>query len=232
MVPVLKGPFQANTISNYLKKKLEPFYSEGKGRIVCPVCIVFASGDKYRIVYYTRTEFKAHYEKRHQPPGTTPGQIYVLASAYNCKDLVDQRNANPFMDGKCTHHEVHYSGHLRDLLLKSGTILPMLTLKVPAAARGEPEVVELDGDEERTKPGTPGSSWRLESRPLPRPGVTQPSFQGAAPPGEQEAGPLSGLRAASPSSRRAALPSSLPAALPGGQQAAPPSGPSAALPSG
>jgi hypothetical protein len=66
MVPVLKGPFQANAIADYLKRKLEPFYSEGKGRIVCPVCTVFASRDEYRIVYYSRTEFKAHYEKRHQ----------------------------------------------------------------------------------------------------------------------------------------------------------------------
>jgi hypothetical protein len=180
MVPVLKVPFQPNAISNYLTKKVEPFYSEGKGRIVCPVCTVFASGDEYRIVYYSRTEFKSHYEKRHQPfegtvyQGFATGyntqmyeatQIYILASVYYCKDLVDQRNASPFKDGKCTHHEMHYSGHLRDLLLKSGTILPTLTLKVPAAARGEPEVVELDGDEERTKPETPGSSRRLESCP-------------------------------------------------------------------
>jgi hypothetical protein len=43
MVPILKGPFQANAIADYLKRKLEPFYSEGKGRIVCPVCTVFTS---------------------------------------------------------------------------------------------------------------------------------------------------------------------------------------------
>jgi hypothetical protein len=115
------------------------------------------------------TEFKAHYEKRHQHfegtayQGFATGyntrmyeatQIYILASAYDCKDLADQRNAYPFKDGKCTHYEVHYSAHLRDLLLKSRTILPPLTLKVPVTARGEPVVVELDGDKERTKPTT------------------------------------------------------------------------------
>jgi hypothetical protein len=63
MVPVLKGPFQPNAIMNYLKAKLEPFYLQGKGRIICPVCTVFTSGEEYRIVYYSRTEFKAHYEK-------------------------------------------------------------------------------------------------------------------------------------------------------------------------
>jgi hypothetical protein len=180
MVPVLKGPFQANAIMNYLKVKLEPFYLEGKGQIICPVCKVFTSGEEYRIVYYSRTEFKAHYEKRHhhlegaayQEYPTRYNtrmyeatQIYALASGYDGKGVVDQRNANPSKDGKCTHHEVQYSSHLRELLLRNGTILPTLTLKVPAAAKGEPEVVELDDDEERTKPEASGSSRRQGSRP-------------------------------------------------------------------
>jgi hypothetical protein len=114
MVPVLKGPFQANAVMDYLKRKLEPFYSEGKGRIVCPVCTVFTSGDEYRIVYYTRTEFKSHYEKRHQHFEGTAYQgfgtgyntrmyeatlIYTLASAYDCKSVADQRNLSPFKSG-------------------------------------------------------------------------------------------------------------------------------------
>jgi hypothetical protein len=180
MVPILKGPFQANAIMDYLKRKLEPFYSEGKGRIVCPVCMVFTSGNEYRIVYYTRTEFKAHYEKRHQHFEGTAYQgfgtgynirmyeatlIYALATAYNCKSLADQRNVSPFKSGRCTHYEVYYSGHLRELLLKNGVILPPLTPKALAAAGGEPVVVELDDNDERIKPEASGSSRQPEGRP-------------------------------------------------------------------
>jgi hypothetical protein len=128
---------------------------------------VFASGDEYRIVYYTRTEFKAHYEKRHQHFEGTAYQgfgtgyntrmyeatlIYTLASAYDCKSLADQRNISPFKSGRCTHYEVYYSSHLRELFLRNGVTLPPLTPKAPAAAGGEPVIVELDDDDERTKP--------------------------------------------------------------------------------
>jgi hypothetical protein len=99
MVPVLKGPFQPHAIMNYLKAKLEPFYSEGKGWIICPVCTVFTSGEEYRIVYYSRTEFKAHYKKEGTAyQGYAIGyntrmyeatQIYALASGYDCKGIVD-----------------------------------------------------------------------------------------------------------------------------------------------
>jgi hypothetical protein len=73
-------------------------------------------------VYYTRTELKAHYEKRHQHFEGTAYQgfgtgynirmyeatlIYMLASAYNCKSLADQRNVSPFKSGRCTHYEVY-----------------------------------------------------------------------------------------------------------------------------
>jgi hypothetical protein len=169
-------------------------------------------------------------------------QIYALASGYDCKGLVDQRNANPFKAGKCTHHEVHHSSHFRELLPRNRTILPTLTLKVPAVARGEPEVVELGDNEERTEPEDSGSSRRQEICPpaqirgsLPKRSRSCSSRQegsrgqGATSPGGRGGSPLSGLPAALPSGQRAAPPSGLPAALWNSQEAAPPNSRRAAL---
>jgi hypothetical protein len=180
MVPVLRGPFQANSLLNYLKEKQHPFYSQGKGQIVCPPCVIHTSGEEYRIVYYSRSKFKDHFERRHQHlesatyQGFATGyntrmyeamQIHTLCSGNNNKGLVNQRSASPFKNGKCTPYEVHYSSHLREFLLKNGTIIQALTLKLPKGAKGVPEVVELGDEEEKTEPEPYKSSEHQGSHP-------------------------------------------------------------------
>jgi hypothetical protein len=147
----------------------------------------------------------------------------MLASAYDCKSVADQRSISPFRSGRCTHHEMYYSGHLRELLLKNGVALPPLTPKASAAARGEPMVVELDDDDERTKPEASGSSRQPGGCPLFRPGAILMSGQQAASPKEQRAAPPSDQGAALSDGQRAALQSLQPTSLPSGRQAAPPS---------
>jgi hypothetical protein len=47
LVPVVKDHIKANTLAKYLAIKLEPFYAEGKGEIVCPVCISYIRGETF-----------------------------------------------------------------------------------------------------------------------------------------------------------------------------------------
>jgi hypothetical protein len=62
LVPVIKERIKANTMAHYLAAKLKPFYSEGKGEIMCPVCISYIVAEKFWPVRFTRKEFVAHQE--------------------------------------------------------------------------------------------------------------------------------------------------------------------------
>jgi hypothetical protein len=47
LVPVISDHIKANTLAKYLSAKLEPFYAEGKGDIICPVCITYIRGETF-----------------------------------------------------------------------------------------------------------------------------------------------------------------------------------------
>jgi hypothetical protein len=66
LVPVIKDHIKANSLARYLAKELEPFYAEGKGEIVCPICISYISGEKFWPMRFTRSEFMTHYKRMHQ----------------------------------------------------------------------------------------------------------------------------------------------------------------------
>jgi hypothetical protein len=55
-----------HSVPRYLAAKLKPFYSEGKGEIMCPICISYIIAERFWPVRFTRREFVAHFEEVHQ----------------------------------------------------------------------------------------------------------------------------------------------------------------------
>jgi hypothetical protein len=47
LVPVISNHIEANSMAKYLAAKLEPFYAEGKGDIICSVCITYIRGETF-----------------------------------------------------------------------------------------------------------------------------------------------------------------------------------------
>jgi hypothetical protein len=80
LVPVIKERIKAN-MAHYLAAKLRPFYTEGKGEIVCPVCISYLIAERFWPVRFTRSEFIAHFEEMHQAFEDT---AYLPAIARAC----------------------------------------------------------------------------------------------------------------------------------------------------
>jgi hypothetical protein len=67
-----------------------PFYSEGKGRILCPVCVGFNMAGRFRPSLHTRTSFVAHFVSEHRadmsvitiPMGSSPQLLYRTHEAF------------------------------------------------------------------------------------------------------------------------------------------------------
>jgi hypothetical protein len=151
LVPVIGERFKANTMAHYLAGKLRPFYAEGKGEIVCPVCISYIIGERFWPIRFTKKEFVAHFEEYHQ---AFEGTAYLgFATGYSTRmyeaqlihsycvgnahrGSAEDRSANPFSRMKIPELEkepfhrvdvdsiygVLFVTLLKDLFEKTGTI--------------------------------------------------------------------------------------------------------------
>jgi hypothetical protein len=148
LVPVIKERIKANTIAHYLATKLRPFYAEGKGEIVCPVCISYIIGERFWPVRFTRSEFVAYFEEMHQAfegtayLGFATGYstrmyeaqvIYSYCMGNSHRNLVEDKSADPFSEskiprlkGRFSHvdgtYGVFFVTLLKNLFEKTGTI--------------------------------------------------------------------------------------------------------------
>jgi hypothetical protein len=152
LVPVISDHIKANTLAKYLAAKLEPLYAEGKGDIICPVCITYNRGETFWPIRYSRGEFMTHFERMHQElEGTAylgfatgygtrmyeAKTIYAYCMANIHANPAGERSASPFRedepcekDGKNPHkgnmdntYGVFYITLLRDLFERTGTVL-------------------------------------------------------------------------------------------------------------
>jgi hypothetical protein len=152
LVPVISDHIKANTLAKYLATKLEPFYAEGKGDIICPVCITYIRGETFWPMRYSRGEFMTHFERMHQElEGTAylgfatgystrmyeAKTIYAYCMANTHANPAGKRSANPFKeeeprekDSKRLHkgnidniYGVFYITLLRDLFERTNTVL-------------------------------------------------------------------------------------------------------------
>jgi hypothetical protein len=120
LMPVIKERVKANTMAHYLASKLRPFYAEGKGEIVCPVCISYIIAERFWPVRFTRREFVAHFEEVHQAfegtayLGFATGYstrmyeaqiIYSYCVANSHRDQAEDKSADPFSGTKISELE-------------------------------------------------------------------------------------------------------------------------------
>jgi hypothetical protein len=148
LVPVIKERIKANTMAHYLAAKLRPFYAEGKGEIVCPVCISYIIAERFWPVRFTRREFVAHFEEVHQAfegtayLGFATGYstymyeaqiIYSYCMANSHRDQTENKSADPFsgtkiseLEGRSPHvdstYGVFFVTLLKDLFERTSTI--------------------------------------------------------------------------------------------------------------
>jgi hypothetical protein len=148
LVPVIKEKIKANTIARYLAAKLRPFYSEGKGEIMCPVCISYIVAERFWPVRFTRKEFIAHFEEVHQAfegtayLGFATGYstrmyeaqiIYSYCLANSHQNVAEDKSADPFSETEVSELEersshvdstygVFFVTLLKDLFERTGTI--------------------------------------------------------------------------------------------------------------
>jgi hypothetical protein len=152
LVPVISDYIKANTLAKYLAAKLEPFYAEGEGDIICPVCITYIRGETYWPMRYFRGEFMTHFERMHQElKGTAylgfatgygtrmyeAKTIYAYCMANTYANPAGERSASPFKeDEPCEKngknpckgnldntYGVFYITLLRDLFERTDTVL-------------------------------------------------------------------------------------------------------------
>jgi hypothetical protein len=150
LVPVIKERIKANTMAHYLAAKLRPFYSEGKGEIMCPVCISYIIAERFWPVRFTRREFMAQSapEEVHQAfegtayLGFATGYsthmyeaqiIYSYCLANSHRDVTEDKSADPFsgtkiseLEGKSPHvdstYGVFFVTLLKDLFERTDTV--------------------------------------------------------------------------------------------------------------
>jgi hypothetical protein len=148
LVPVIKERIKANTMAHYLAAKLRPFYAEGKGEIVCPVCISYIIAERFWPVRFTKSEFVAHFEEVHQAfegtayLGFATGYstrmyeaqiIYSYCVANSHKDQAEDKSADPFsgtkiseLEGRSPHvdntYGVFFVTLLKYLFERTGTV--------------------------------------------------------------------------------------------------------------
>jgi hypothetical protein len=152
LVLVVKDHIKANTLAKYLAVKLEPFYAEGRGEIVCPVCISYIRGETFWPMRYTRGKFMTHFKRMHQElEGTAylgfatgystrmyeAKTIYAYCMANVHANPTNERSASPFKgeesyekDGRRLYkadadstYGVFYITLLKDLFERTGTVL-------------------------------------------------------------------------------------------------------------
>jgi hypothetical protein len=148
LVPVIKERIKANTMAHYLAAKLRPFYAEGRGEIVCPVCISYIIAERFWPVRFTRREFVAHFEEVHQAfegsaylgfatgYGTSMYEVQIIYSycmANSHRDVTEDKSADLFsgtkiseLEGRSPHvdrtHGVFFVTLLKDLSERTGTV--------------------------------------------------------------------------------------------------------------
>jgi hypothetical protein len=151
LVPVIRKCIKANTMIHYLAAKLRSFYAEGKGEIVCPVCISYIIGERFWPVRFSMSKFIAHFEEMHQAfegtayLGFATGYstrmyeaqiIYSYCVGNSRRGLAEDKSANPFSRTKIPEQEdesfhrtdvystygVFFVTLLKDLFEKTGTI--------------------------------------------------------------------------------------------------------------
>jgi hypothetical protein len=148
LVPVIKERIKANTMAHYLAAKLRPFYAEGRGEIVCPVCISYIIAERFWPVRFTRSEFVAHFEEVHKAfegtayLGFATGYstrmyeaqiIYSYCVANSHRDQAEDKSADPFsgtkiseLEGRSPHvdsiYGVFFETLLKDLFERTGSI--------------------------------------------------------------------------------------------------------------
>jgi hypothetical protein len=152
LVPVISDHIKANALAKYLAAKLEPFYAEGKGDIICPVCITYIRGETFWPMRYSKGEFMTHFKRMHQElEGTAylgfatgygkrmyeAKTIYAYCMANIHANPASERSASPFKeeepckkDGQRLRkgnidstYGVFYITLLRDLFKRTGTVL-------------------------------------------------------------------------------------------------------------
>jgi hypothetical protein len=147
LVPVIKERIKANVIAHYLAIKLKPFYAEGKGEIICPVCISHIVGEKFWPTRFTRSEFMVHFEERHQAfegtayLGFATGYgtrmyeaqiIYSYCMGNSRRNLAEDRSADPLSEsiprlkGRFSYvdgtYRIGFVTLLKNLFERTGTI--------------------------------------------------------------------------------------------------------------
>jgi hypothetical protein len=152
LVPVISDHIKADTLAKYLAAKLEPFYAEGKGDIICPVCITYIRGETFWPMRYSRGEFMTHFERMHQElEGTAylgfatgygsrmyeAKTIYAYCMANIHANPAGEKSASPFKEEEpckrgslCPHKDnidstygVFHITQLRDLFERTSTAL-------------------------------------------------------------------------------------------------------------
>ena len=65
-VPVLKNcEGKKGFVEFVLTNLFRPFVTEGRGLVLCPVCLLRASGDRFEPVFLSRSEYPQHWESEH-----------------------------------------------------------------------------------------------------------------------------------------------------------------------
>jgi hypothetical protein len=132
-VPVISGGYQAETlIESYIENRLFPFFAEGAGEIICPVCLFNISGSACKACTYSRSKFVEHFIQCHHRNLVTAGLafstsynsrmfealvIYLLSRA-NAKSGSDQVAHHPFTLGPIDSIQEESDDCLRKFLSK------------------------------------------------------------------------------------------------------------------
>jgi hypothetical protein len=65
-VPVLKNcEGKKGFVEFVLTNLFRPFVTEGRGLVLCPVCLLQTSGDRFEPVFLSRSEYPQHWESEH-----------------------------------------------------------------------------------------------------------------------------------------------------------------------
>jgi hypothetical protein len=131
-VPVLLNNEQPEAVESFLKIKLRPFYSQGFGKVICPICIFSISEERPTPSAYSRVQFINHFVKEHHRNLHVLGLgfatqyhcrlhqaliLYHFCVAHNTEDQVDNVYRAPFSSEQMEDmFEMKTSTEIKELL--------------------------------------------------------------------------------------------------------------------